>query len=73
MEAEQVAQTLSRAIVGNPETVKRGLADFLAEVQPDEVIAAGQIYDHAARVRSFEILAEARDAVAAEAKAPAAE
>lgn len=66
MEAEQVAQTLSRAIVGNPETVKRGLADFLAEVQPDEVIAAGQIYDHAARVRSFEILAEARNAVAAE-------
>jgi luciferase family oxidoreductase group 1 len=50
---------LATAVVGSPETVRRGLAEFEARYKPDEVIVTAQIYDHAARVRSFEILAEA--------------
>jgi len=49
---------LASAVVGSPETVRRGLAEFVAAHRPDEVIVTAQIYDHAARIRSFEILAE---------------
>jgi luciferase family oxidoreductase group 1 len=61
---------LGRAIVGSPETVRRGLQGFIAETGIDEIIITGQIYDHAARLRSFEILAEIRDGLAAAAAAP---
>ena len=43
--------------VGSPETVRPWLEQFAAETQADELILAGQIYDHAARLRSFEIAA----------------
>jgi hypothetical protein len=33
--------------------------------QPDEIIAAGHIYDHAARLRSFELLADVHSKLAA--------
>ena len=46
------------AIVGPAETVKRRAAEVLAETAADELILTGQIYDHAARLRSFEIAAE---------------
>ena len=36
----------------------------IAETAADELILAGQIYDHAARLRSFEIVAEAGSALA---------
>jgi luciferase family oxidoreductase group 1 len=41
--------------VGSAETVKGWLEGFVEETQADELILAGQIYDHAARLRSFEI------------------
>jgi hypothetical protein len=34
------------------------LMPFLERYRPDEVIFNGQIHDHAARLRSFEIAAE---------------
>ena len=46
---------------GSRESVKRGLEAFLEETGADELIARTHIYDHAARLRSFEILAEIRD------------
>jgi luciferase family oxidoreductase group 1 len=49
---------LSCSIVGGPETVRRGLADFVARTGADELMVTAQIHDHAARLRSFEILAE---------------
>ena len=49
---------LSCAIVGSPETVRRGLADFIARTGADELMVTAQIHDHTARVRSFEILAD---------------
>jgi luciferase family oxidoreductase group 1 len=49
---------LAQAVVGSPATVRQGLEDFIARHRPDEVIVTSQIWDHAARVRSYEILAE---------------
>ena len=51
-------QTLSRSVVGGPATVKAGLDAFMARNRPDELILTAQIFDHTARRRSFEIVAE---------------
>jgi luciferase family oxidoreductase group 1 len=50
-------QFFACSAVGSPETVRRKLADFAARTQVDEIIVAGQIYDHEARLRSYEIAA----------------
>jgi luciferase family oxidoreductase group 1 len=50
---------LSCAVVGSPDTVRDGLRDFAARTGVDEVMVTAHIYDHAARLRSFEIVAEA--------------
>lgn len=64
-EAEKagILKTLdSRAtIVGNPETVKKGIESFLAETNADEVIINSQIFNHEDRLRSYEIVAEMMD------------
>jgi alkanesulfonate monooxygenase SsuD/methylene tetrahydromethanopterin reductase-like flavin-dependent oxidoreductase (luciferase family) len=46
--------------VGSSATVRRCLEQFVAETDADELIVAGQIYDHADRLRSFEIAATIR-------------
>lgn len=51
-------QQLRTTIVGSPDTVKQKLQAFLDETQADEIIVNGQIYDHKARLRSFELLSE---------------
>jgi len=56
---------LKTAVVGDPAGVRRGLEAFVATHRPDEIMITAQIYDHAARVRSFEIAAQARDELAA--------
>jgi luciferase family oxidoreductase group 1 len=56
-------QSLSCAIVGAPETIKQGLAAFIARTGADEIMVAAQIFDHAARVRSYEIAAEVHEAL----------
>ncbi len=55
---------LAMAVVGSPATVREGLKRFIDRHRPDEVIVTSQIYDHAARVRSYELLAEVREALA---------
>jgi alkanesulfonate monooxygenase SsuD/methylene tetrahydromethanopterin reductase-like flavin-dependent oxidoreductase (luciferase family) len=60
-----VAHSLAYAVVGGPDTVKRGLAEFIAGTGVDELMVTAQIYDHAARLRSFEIAAEVRDELGA--------
>ncbi len=54
-----VEHALALAIVGAPDTVRPGLARFVDATGVDEVMITAQIYDHAARVRSYEIFAEA--------------
>lgn len=51
-------RTFAYAAVGSPETVRAKLQRFVDETRADEIIVAGQIYDHSARLRSFEIVSE---------------
>jgi luciferase family oxidoreductase group 1 len=59
-----VDQALSASVVGSRETVRRELADFVRLTGADELMLTAQIFDHAARLRSFEIAAAVRDGVA---------
>ena len=56
-----IAQALSCAAVGSRDTVRRGLESFIASTAADEIIVTSQIFDHAARLRSFEITASLTD------------
>ncbi len=56
MEKVQVQGMLGRAIVGGPATVEAGLKALIAETQADELMVASAIFDHSARLRSYEIL-----------------
>ena len=49
---------LACAFVGSPGTVDHGLNSFIARHKPDELIVTAQIFDHAARLNSFEILSQ---------------
>jgi luciferase family oxidoreductase group 1 len=60
-ERMQLEQVLSASVVGSPDSVRRGLEQFISRTVADEVIIAAQIFDHAARLRSYEITARARD------------
>lgn len=51
-------QALSCSAVGSPDTVRARLSEFVQAHQPDEIIVTSQIWDPAARKRSYEILAE---------------
>ncbi|MET0280251.1 MAG: LLM class flavin-dependent oxidoreductase [Steroidobacteraceae bacterium] len=56
---QQVRAFLACSFVGAPATVRAGLEQFVAETGVDEVIVASAIHDHAARLRSAELLAQA--------------
>ena len=60
VEQLQVEHVLREAIVGGPETVRQRLDDFIARTAADELMITSHIYDHAARVRSYEIVASLR-------------
>jgi alkanesulfonate monooxygenase SsuD/methylene tetrahydromethanopterin reductase-like flavin-dependent oxidoreductase (luciferase family) len=55
----ELDQTLSMAVVGSPATVQLGIETFVARTQPDELIVVAQIFDHRARLLSYEITAGA--------------
>ena len=56
-EREMLDQALSCSAIGSAETVRRGLEAFIARTGADELIVTSQIYDHAARLQSYEIAA----------------
>ena len=58
-EKAHVERMLRRSFVGTAETVATGLSAYVEETGADELIVASAIHDHAARVRSYEILADA--------------
>ena len=59
-ERRMLHEALGSSVVGSPETVKRGLDAFVARTGADELMLTSQIYDHAARLQSFEIVAGTR-------------
>jgi len=50
-----VDRALACAVVGAPDTVRAGIAAFVARHRPDELLLTANVFDHAARVRSFEL------------------
>jgi len=61
MEKAMAQDMLLFSVVGSAETVERGLRKIIDLTQADELILAAHIYDHKARMRSFEIAARVRD------------
>lgn len=60
IEKAQVMQMLARSIVGSPATVRDGIAALVAETGADELVVVSDIYDHTARLRSYELIADCR-------------
>lgn len=57
-EQATLLQQFGAPVVGDQETVSRKLQQFLSLTEANEIIFNTQIYDHAARKRSFEIVAK---------------
>ena len=64
-EQAMVSHAFSEAVVGSPATVQRGLKAFLERTGVDELMVTAAIYDHAARLRSFELIARTRKQISA--------
>jgi len=63
-EHESLARALGCSAIGSPDTVRAALQAIIVQTGADELILTAQIHDHAARLRSFEIGAGIRDALA---------
>jgi luciferase family oxidoreductase group 1 len=57
-EKASVEATLRASIIGDPKMVKEQLQAFIDVTQVDELIINSMIFDHAARLRSYEIVAD---------------
>lgn len=57
-EEEQASQMLACTFVGSKATIKQELQQFLDKTGVDELMATAHIFEHSARLRSYEILAE---------------
>ncbi|UFN49895.1 LLM class flavin-dependent oxidoreductase [Roseomonas sp. OT10] len=71
--AEQAGtgHALSVSAVGAPDTVRRALQQLVEATAADELIVTAQIHDHAARLRSFALLAELAPGLSAPSRAAA--
>ncbi len=58
-------EILTCTAIGSPETVAKQVRAFVERTGADELMIASQIFDHGARLRSYEIAADVRDAPAA--------
>ena len=63
MEQAMLRETLATAVVGSPETVRQGLDAFITRTGADELMVTAQIFDHQARLRSFELTASAGERI----------
>ena len=61
-----LADALGAAIVGDPNTVRRELEEFIRRTGADELMVTANIFDHGKRKRSFEIVAEVHGAMTPE-------
>jgi alkanesulfonate monooxygenase SsuD/methylene tetrahydromethanopterin reductase-like flavin-dependent oxidoreductase (luciferase family) len=65
VERAMLDQTLLCSFTGAPDRVARELQSFIDSTQADELIVTGHIYDHATRLRSFELLSDLREGLTA--------
>jgi luciferase family oxidoreductase group 1 len=61
-ERAMLDSVLSCSAIGAPHTVAAQMKAFIAHTRPDELMITSQIFDHAARLRSYEITAQIREA-----------
>jgi len=57
-EKHHASRMLKYSILGSPEIVRRELEEFVRLTKADELMIVTSLYDHAARIRSYEIVAE---------------
>ncbi|KRB93846.1 LLM class flavin-dependent oxidoreductase [Noviherbaspirillum sp. Root189] len=57
-------QVLSCSAIGSPETVARDMQAFIERTGADELMITSQIFEHAARLRSYEITAQVHQSLA---------
>jgi len=55
---DMLDEVLSCSAIGSPDTVKRVMNDFVEQTGADELMITSMIFDHDARLRSYEIAAE---------------
>jgi luciferase family oxidoreductase group 1 len=55
-----LADVLTCSAVGSPETVRQAVLAFIERTQPDELMITAQIFEHSARLRSYQIAADIR-------------
>ena len=58
-EKAQAQRMLARAIYGNPDKIQAEVRAFVAETDADELMIVSDIYDHQARLQSFELISNA--------------
>lgn len=58
MARHMLDDALSQAVVGSPDAVRRGVDAFISRTGADELMVTAQIFDHQARKRSYELLAD---------------
>lgn len=61
LEKAHASSMLTYAVVGSPGTVTEGLKAVQAATAADELMFCAGLYDHTARLRSFELLAQLRE------------
>jgi luciferase family oxidoreductase group 1 len=52
-------QILSASAIGSPETARRQVSEFIERTKPDELMVTAQVFDHQARLKSYELLMQA--------------
>ncbi|MES2658600.1 MAG: LLM class flavin-dependent oxidoreductase [Verrucomicrobiota bacterium] len=57
-EESHVRKMTRYSLVGSADTIRHGVEQIIQDTGADEIIATAQIFDHAARLRSFEIFSE---------------
>jgi luciferase family oxidoreductase group 1 len=55
---EALSQLFRYAVVGAPATVRSGMEEFVRATGIDELMTTAMIFDHGARLRSFELIAK---------------
>ncbi len=60
-----VERALACAVIGDAKTVKQGIEAFVARHRPDELMVTANVFEHEARCRSFDIVAQVRASIAA--------
>ena len=61
MEKAQAMRMLARSIVGSSDTVRKGIGALVEETRADELIIVSDVYEHAERLRSIELIAQAAE------------